>query len=79
MIASDPISWFLIVFTFSVLTIAVYLIRAYANRYSDLKAKVHAIHVCIELIDSSLEDDSVSKEEFVNLVKRVLTVLAGVK
>jgi hypothetical protein len=76
---SDPTSWFLIVLSFSVLTIAVFLIRTYANKYADLKANVHAIHLCIEKIDSSLEDDSVSKEEFVAIVKRVLAILAGIK
>lgn len=79
MTVSDPTSWFLIALSFSVLAIAVFVIRTYANRYADLKAHVHAIHLCIDLIDSSLEDDSVSKEEFVALVKRVLVALAGIK
>lgn len=76
---APPITWFFMLYTFSVMAIAVFLIRMYANRFCDLKANVHAIHLCIDLIDSSLEDDSVTKEEFVALVKRVLVTLARIR
>lgn len=69
--------WFLIAFSFSVLAIAGYLVRRYALRYKAIKEDIHAIHLCIELIDKSLEDDSVTKEEFVALVKRCLEVISG--
>ena len=71
----DPSSWFLVLYSVSILGIAVFLIRAYSNKYFDLKAKVHALHVCIELIDSSLEDESISKAEFIAIVKRCLTTI----
>jgi hypothetical protein len=67
--------WFLIAYTFSVLAIAVFVIRRYAFRYKTIKEDIHAIHTCVDLIDRSLEDDSVTKEEFVALVKRCLEVI----
>lgn len=76
MIDPDPQSWFLILYTFSVVAIAFYIIRIYSNRFWDLKDTVHTIHAFIQLIDESIEDDSISKEEFVSLVKRCLAVLA---
>ena len=72
-----PTSWFLVLYTFSILAIAVFFIRTYSNRFFDLKEKVHAIHILIELIDQTLEDDKVTKEEFVAVVKRCLTILSG--
>jgi hypothetical protein len=74
-----PTSWFLVLFSFSVMAIAIFIIRSYANKYRDIKDQIHTIHAFIELIDESLEDDKVTKEEFVALVKRVLAVLAGIK
>jgi hypothetical protein len=76
MISADPQSWFLILFTFSVVGIAIYIIHSYSKRFCDLKDTVHTIHAFIQLIDESIEDDSISKEEFVALVKRCLAVLA---
>lgn len=70
--------WFLIAYTFSVLAISVFLIRRYAFRYKKIKEDIHAIHICIELIDKSLEDDSVTKEEFIALVKRCLQVISDI-
>lgn len=70
--------WFLIMYTFSVLAIAIFVIRRYAFRYQKIKEDIHAVHLCIELIDKSLEDDSVTKEEFVSLVKRCLQVIADI-
>lgn len=76
MIDPDPMSLFLVLYTFSVLAIALFLVRTYANRFRDLKDTVHTIHAFIQLIDESIEDDTMSKEEFVALVKRCLAVLA---
>lgn len=73
----NPLSWFLVLYTFSILVIAIYFIRSYANKYSDIKAKVHAIHILIELIDKSMEDDNITKDEFTNIVKRCLAILSG--
>lgn len=70
--------WFILAYTFSVMLIAVYFIRKYILRNKILKENIHAIHTCIELIDKSLEDESVTKEEFVALVKRCLEVIAGI-
>lgn len=70
-----PISWFLMLYTFSVMAIAVFLIRMYANKFTDIKLQIHAIHSLIELIDESLTDDTVTKEEFTAMVKRCLSVL----
>lgn len=74
----NPTPWFLIAYTFSVLAIAVFVIRRYAFRYKKIKEDIHAVHLCVELIDKSLEDDSVTKEEFVALVKRCLEVIYGI-
>ncbi len=68
-------SWFLILYSVSVLGIAVILIQIYANRFRGLKSKIHEIHALIELIDESLTDDQVTKDEFTALVKRCLSVL----
>jgi hypothetical protein len=76
MISADPLDWFLILFSFSVLGIAAFIIRTYAVKYYDIKAGIHAIHALIELIDESLKDDKVTKEEFTALVKRCLAVLS---
>lgn len=70
-----PSSWFLILFSFGILGIALFLIRAYALKYNDIKVKVHAIHSMIEIIDESIKDDSVTKEEFTAIIKTCLEVL----
>lgn len=70
-----PISWFLMLVTFGILTIAVFIIRSYSNRYRDIKDQIHTIHAFIELIDESLTDDQVTKDEFTCMVKRCLSVL----
>ena len=79
MISADPLDWLLILLGFSVLSIVLVIIRSYGNKYRDIKDQIHTIHALIELIDESLTDDRISKEEFVALVKRVLAVLAGIK
>ncbi len=79
MIEPNDSSWFLILYSISILGIAVFVIRLYANKFSNLKNQIHEIHALIELIDESLTDDKVTKEEFVALVKRVLAVLSGIK
>ena len=76
MIENNYTSWFLIAYTFGILGLAAYLIRNYAEQYKDLKDKIHAIHALIELIDESMKDDKVTKEEFTALIKRCLAVLA---
>ena len=76
MMSANPLDWFLILFAFSALGIAAFLIRTYALKYNDIKAKIHAIHALIELIDESIQDDKVTKEEFSALIKRCLAVLA---
>ncbi len=76
-IQNDPLSWFLVLFTFSVLAIAIFIIRSYVLKYRDIKEKVHAIHVLIELIDKSMEDDNITKEEFSKIVKQCLSILSG--
>lgn len=75
MIDAGPNYWFLILYSISVLGIAVFLIRMYANKFSNLKNQIHEIHALIELIDESLSDDQVTKEEFTALVKRCLSVI----
>lgn len=67
--------WFILAYTFSVMLIAVYFIRKYILRNKVIKENIHAIRTCIDLIDKSLEDESVTKEEFVALVKRCLVVI----
>jgi hypothetical protein len=74
MTTSDPINWAIIAYTFSVMAIAGFLIRKYALQFNDLKAKVHSIRICIEFIDASIEDDKVTKEEFIKIVKNCLKV-----
>jgi hypothetical protein len=73
---SDPLLWFLVLFTFSNLAIAVFLICKYAKKYNEIKEKVHSIIALLQLIDESMEDDTVTKEEFTNIVKRCLSVLS---
>lgn len=74
----DPSDWFLILYSISVLGIVIFIVRAYTGRYFDLKGKVHAIHVCIELIDAALEDEAVTKAEFIAIVKRCLNTVTEV-
>lgn len=74
---SYSLSWFLVLYTFSILAIAIFIIRSYSNKYRDIKEKVHSIHALIQLIDESMEDDTITKEEFTNIVKRCLSVLSG--
>lgn len=73
---NDPTSWFLILITFSSIGIAAFLIRNYALKYNEIKAQIHAIHALIELIDVSLEDDNVSREEFTTIIRKCLEILA---
>lgn len=73
----NSLSWFFVLYTFSILTVAIFIISSYANKYRDIKEKIHAIHVLIEFIDKSMEDDTVTKEEFINVVKRCLSILSG--
>lgn len=76
MIDPDPVPWFYVLYTFLIMATALFFVRSYANRFRDLKDNVHTIHAFIELIDESIEDETISKEEFVVLVKRCLAVLA---
>lgn len=62
-------------FSFSVMAIAIFIIRSYANKYRDIKDEIHTIHAFIELIDESLTDDKVTKEEFISLITRTMTIL----
>lgn len=70
-----PTSWFVMLFSFSVMAIAIFIIRSYANKYRDIKDEIHTIHAFIELIDESLTDDKVTKEEFISLITRTMTIL----
>lgn len=72
----NPTSWFLVLYTFSILAIALFLVRTYAIRFRDLKDTVHTIHAFIQLIDDSIEDETITKEEFIAIVKRCLAVLS---
>lgn len=72
----NPSDWFLILVTFGAMAIAAFLIRTYAVKCRDIKAKIHAIHAMIELIDESIQDDTVTKEEFTAIIKQCLAVLA---
>lgn len=76
MINADPVSWLLILVGFGALAIAAFIIRTYRNRYKDIKEKIHAIHNVIELIDESLKDDKVDKEEFQALIRACLDLLS---
>lgn len=76
MIPGSSLDWFLILITFSALGITAFLIRTYALKYNQIKAQVHAIHALIELIDVSLQDDEVTKEEFTAIIKKCLEILA---
>lgn len=67
-----PTSWFLILYSVTVLGILVFVIRNYANHYRDLKDKIHTIHVLFEELDTSLNDDALTKEEVTAIVKRCL-------
>ena len=68
-------NWLFILVTFGALAIAGFLIRTYALKYRDIKAKIHAIHTVIELIDESIKDDKVTKEEFQVLIRACLDLL----
>ena len=71
----NPTDWLLILVTFGVLGIAAFVIRVYALKYNDIKRKIHAIHTVIELIDESIRDDKVTKEEFQALIRSCLDLL----
>lgn len=79
MTAPDPTYWFLILVTFGSLAIAAFLIRTYALRYNDVKAKMHAIRNFIVVLDESIQDDTITKDEFKAIIKRILEILTGIK
>lgn len=78
MIEQGNTSWFLILYSISVLGIAVFVIRIYANRFKDLKEKIHSIHEMVELIDESLMDDTISRDEMISLIKRFMSLFRDI-